>query len=230
MKTELSSLAPASFETEMLVVFAINKADKKDKQADPQIELLTPDGAVTSAAAKAVSGREFAAGSCETLLLHQPAGLKAARLLDRRSFPAEASDRAAQGGRHCSAFRQAARHPVARTLASGRNRFSCHQHGSRRGRRRHHRRLRFGHLPLRPQGPQHGHGHAAGSRRRSGTRIQVRAERGRHHRGVAELCPRAHQRARQRADPDRVRPPRRSHGEGKRPRSARSTPPTSSKN
>ena len=61
MKTELSSLAPACFETEMLVVFAINKADKKDKKADPQIELLTPDDAVTSAAAKAVSGREFAA-------------------------------------------------------------------------------------------------------------------------------------------------------------------------
>src|SRR6201996_2752910 len=81
MKTELTSLAPASFETEMLVVFAINKADKKDKNADPQIELLTPDEAVTSAAAKAVSGREFAAGSGETLLLHQPGGLKAPRLL-----------------------------------------------------------------------------------------------------------------------------------------------------
>jgi leucyl aminopeptidase len=81
MKTELSSLAPASFETEMLVVFAINKADKKDKQAPPQIELLTPDAAVTSAASKAISGREFAGGSSETLLLHQPAGLKAARLL-----------------------------------------------------------------------------------------------------------------------------------------------------
>jgi leucyl aminopeptidase len=81
MKTELSSLAPASFETEMLVVFAINSADKKDPKAAPQIELLTPDTAVTSAAAKAVSGSEFAGGSCETLLLHQPAGLKAARLL-----------------------------------------------------------------------------------------------------------------------------------------------------
>jgi hypothetical protein len=56
MKTELSSLAPASFETEMLVVFAINSADKKDKKAAPQIELLTPDTAVSSAAAKAVSG------------------------------------------------------------------------------------------------------------------------------------------------------------------------------
>src|ERR1700761_9511391 len=81
MKTELTSLAPASLETEMLVVFAINKADKKDKNADPQIELLTPDEAVTSAAAKAVSRREFAAGSGETLLLHQPGGLKSPRLL-----------------------------------------------------------------------------------------------------------------------------------------------------
>ena len=75
MKTELSSLAPASFETEMLVVFAVNKADKKDKKADPQIELLTPDTEVTSAAAKAVSGREFAGGSCETLLLRQSLNL-----------------------------------------------------------------------------------------------------------------------------------------------------------
>jgi leucyl aminopeptidase len=81
MKTELSSLAPASFETEMLVVFAVNKADKKDRKAEPQIELLALDTEVTSAAAKAVSGREFAGGSCETLLLHQPSGLKAARLL-----------------------------------------------------------------------------------------------------------------------------------------------------
>ena len=81
MKTELSSLAPASFETEMLVVFAMNKADKKDKQAPPQIELLTPDAAVSSAASKALNRPEFAGGSGETLLLHQPAGLKAARLL-----------------------------------------------------------------------------------------------------------------------------------------------------
>lgn len=81
MKTELSSLAPASFETEMLAIFAINRADKKDKKADPQIELLTPDTAVIEAAKQAVSGREFSAGSCETLLLHRPAGLKVARLL-----------------------------------------------------------------------------------------------------------------------------------------------------
>ncbi len=81
MKTELSSLAPASFETEMLVAFAINKADKKDKTADPKLELLTSDPAVMDAPGKAVSGHEFSGGSCETLLLHRPEGLKAARLL-----------------------------------------------------------------------------------------------------------------------------------------------------
>jgi leucyl aminopeptidase len=84
MKTELLSVAPASAETEMLVVFAVNKADKKDKsdpQRPPQIELLASDPEVTAAAAKAISGREFAGGSGETLLLHQPAGLKATRLL-----------------------------------------------------------------------------------------------------------------------------------------------------
>ncbi len=81
MKTELSSVAPAAVETEMLVAFALNRADKKDKQAPPQIELLTNEAPVTAAASQAVSGREFSAGSGETLLLHQPAGLKAARLL-----------------------------------------------------------------------------------------------------------------------------------------------------
>ena len=40
MKTELSSLAPASFETEMLVVFAINKADKKDKPKPAGVQAM----------------------------------------------------------------------------------------------------------------------------------------------------------------------------------------------
>jgi leucyl aminopeptidase len=81
MKTELSSHSPASVEAELLVAFAINKADKKDKQAEPAVELLTADSTLTSAAAAALKGGEFAAASGETLLLHQPAGLKAARLL-----------------------------------------------------------------------------------------------------------------------------------------------------
>ncbi len=190
MKTELSSLAPASFETEVLVVFAINKADKKDKQARPQIELLTPDNAVVEAAKKAVSGREFSGGSAETLLLHQPAGLKAARLLDRWLGEAYAR-RAAQGRRSRRPLCQATQHPLARAAASRCNRFSCRQHGTRCDRRRHHRRLRLGHLPLRPQGPQPRIGHAAGAGRRGGIRVQVRARGRRDHRRVAELRPRA---------------------------------------
>jgi leucyl aminopeptidase len=81
MNTELSSHAPASVQSELLVAFAVNQADKKDKQAEPQVELLTADGALRSAVADAFKGGEFAAGSGETLLLHQPAGLRAARLL-----------------------------------------------------------------------------------------------------------------------------------------------------
>ncbi len=97
MHTELSSHAPAAVETELLVVFAISQADKKadkpvGKRSDmkdqrgetelaPHIDLLTEDSALTSAAATALKGGEFAAASGETLLLHQPAGLKAARLL-----------------------------------------------------------------------------------------------------------------------------------------------------
>ena len=81
MQTELSSPVPAAAETELLVVFAINKADKKDKLAEPRVELLSTDATVASAAASALQGGEFSAGSAETLLLHQPTGLKAARLL-----------------------------------------------------------------------------------------------------------------------------------------------------
>ncbi len=85
MHTELSSQAPAAHETELLVVFAVNQAEKKDKQAKsevaPVVELLTSDQAITSAAAAALEGGEFSAGSAETLLLHRPDGLKAGRLL-----------------------------------------------------------------------------------------------------------------------------------------------------
>ncbi len=83
MKTQLSSLAPASIETELLVVFAIDKADKKDKNADPQLALLTPDEAVTTAAAEG-GERRICRGKRETVLLHHPGGLKGGSLADRR--------------------------------------------------------------------------------------------------------------------------------------------------
>jgi len=61
----------------LLVVFAVDTAS--DKKV-PTIKVLA-SGAVAKAAAELVSNGEFAAGSCETALLHKPAGLKAERLL-----------------------------------------------------------------------------------------------------------------------------------------------------
>ena len=81
METTSLEQAAAAVETELLVVFALNKADKKDTNARPIIHLLHAGEAPTEAAGAALSGDEFAAGSCETLLLHHPAGLKADRLL-----------------------------------------------------------------------------------------------------------------------------------------------------
>jgi leucyl aminopeptidase len=81
MNTKLVQSGTASFATELLVAFAINKADKKDTKAAPIVELLHTEAALQSAATPLPSGGEFAAGSCETLLIHSPAGLGAKRLL-----------------------------------------------------------------------------------------------------------------------------------------------------
>ncbi len=81
MDTKLIQTGMAATATELLVAFAINTADKKDADAEPVIELLHADAAVKSATAAVFAAGEFAAGSCETLLIHNPAGLAARRLL-----------------------------------------------------------------------------------------------------------------------------------------------------
>ncbi len=81
MKTTLLQKNAAAAETELLTLFAVNTADKKDAKATPVIELLHSDADVKHAVSAALAGGEFAGGSCETLLLHQPAGLKAKRVL-----------------------------------------------------------------------------------------------------------------------------------------------------
>ncbi|MGI8771969.1 MAG: leucyl aminopeptidase [Acidobacteriaceae bacterium] len=81
MKTDLRFENPAEADAELLVAFAVNKADKKDPKAEPKVALLSEDAALVKATAAHFGGQEFAAGSCETLLLHAPAGLKAQRLL-----------------------------------------------------------------------------------------------------------------------------------------------------
>ncbi|HTX76749.1 MAG TPA: M17 family peptidase N-terminal domain-containing protein [Terracidiphilus sp.] len=81
MRTELTFAALASVETPLLAVAAVDTQSAKGPEAKPQPELLTSDVAVKSATAAILAGGEFKAGATETLLIHAPGGLKAARLL-----------------------------------------------------------------------------------------------------------------------------------------------------
>src|ERR1700691_1976400 len=63
----------------LLVIFALDAAEKK--QTKPIIKVLTSVGPLAKATSAILSSGEFAAGSCETVLLHAPAGFKAERIL-----------------------------------------------------------------------------------------------------------------------------------------------------
>jgi leucyl aminopeptidase len=78
MKTQSVSSALDRVPTELLVVFAVDTADKK--QGKPAVKVLA-SGAVAKATAPIVDSGEFAAGSCETALLHAPEGFAAKRIL-----------------------------------------------------------------------------------------------------------------------------------------------------
>jgi leucyl aminopeptidase len=79
MKTKLVSAKPDRVGSELLVIFAFDGAEKKS--AKPAIKLLAAGGAAAKATVKILDSGEFAAGSCETVLLHAPGGFKAERLL-----------------------------------------------------------------------------------------------------------------------------------------------------
>jgi len=81
MKTELLFTPAASAQTELLAVFAADTSVNKDKDAKPEITLLTSDEAVRKAANFVLASGEFKAEANETLLLHAPEGLAATRLL-----------------------------------------------------------------------------------------------------------------------------------------------------
>ena len=81
MKTELLFASAASLSSELLAVFAVDHNKSKEKDAKPDITLLTSDEALKKAVTSVLSSGEFKADSNETLLLHAPAGLKATRLL-----------------------------------------------------------------------------------------------------------------------------------------------------
>ena len=65
----------------MLVVLVADAQTAKGTEAKPLPALLTSDGTVNAAAAAVLASGELKAGSCEALLLHSPAGLRAKRLL-----------------------------------------------------------------------------------------------------------------------------------------------------
>ncbi len=81
MKTELKFSGAAGVETELLVVFAADHSASKDKDAKPELALLTTESALTAAAESVLTSGEFKATANETLLLHSPTGLAAKRLL-----------------------------------------------------------------------------------------------------------------------------------------------------
>src|ERR1700722_6102186 len=79
MKTKLVSAKLDRVASPLLVIFALDAAEKK-QAAKPAIKLLTANGSVAKATASVLSSGEFAAGSCDTVLLHAPSGLKAERI------------------------------------------------------------------------------------------------------------------------------------------------------
>src|SRR5271165_3317506 len=87
MKTNLSSSVPSQLETDCLVVVALdhseqNKAEKGSGEKDtPVPSVACPDAAVREAAKDVIASGELTAKPFETTLLHNPAGLKAKRLL-----------------------------------------------------------------------------------------------------------------------------------------------------
>src|ERR1700678_4109918 len=80
MKTKLVSAKLDRVASPLLVIFALDAAEKK-QPAKPAIKLLTTNSGVAKATASILGSGEFAAGSCDTVLLHAPAGCKAERIL-----------------------------------------------------------------------------------------------------------------------------------------------------
>jgi leucyl aminopeptidase len=79
--TKLLSLPPADLATPLLAVFAVDISTAADKDAAPSPALLTKSDALANAAAHWLASGEFKATLGETLVLHDPANVKAERLL-----------------------------------------------------------------------------------------------------------------------------------------------------
>jgi leucyl aminopeptidase len=79
MQTKFISAKLDRVSSPLLVIFAVDTAEKKLTR--PVIKLLTTNGPLAKATAPILNSGEFAAESCETVLLHGPDGLKAERIL-----------------------------------------------------------------------------------------------------------------------------------------------------
>jgi len=79
MQTKFISAKLDRLSSPLLVIFALDTAEKK--QNKPAIKLLTAGGALAKATGPVLNSGEFAAGSCETVLLHEPNGFKPERIL-----------------------------------------------------------------------------------------------------------------------------------------------------
>jgi leucyl aminopeptidase len=77
MNTNLSFANPAQLETECLVAIVLDGGD----QQTPKPEVLSDNDAVRSAASEVLAAGEVSGRIFETVLVHRPRGLKAARLL-----------------------------------------------------------------------------------------------------------------------------------------------------
>src|ERR1035438_10063601 len=82
MKTTLVSTPPSQLETDCLVVVVLDSSEKDSgEKAKPALSVESADAAVREAAKDIVASGEVKSKSFETTLIHNPAGLKAKRLL-----------------------------------------------------------------------------------------------------------------------------------------------------
>jgi leucyl aminopeptidase len=81
MKTILSSTAPAQIETECLVAVVLDQSTGHNTKDKSEAAVQSADNAIRQAAAVVLASGEATGKSLEATLLHQPANLKAKRLL-----------------------------------------------------------------------------------------------------------------------------------------------------
>src|ERR1700688_1539416 len=117
MNTNLSSSVPSQLETDCLVVVVLDQSEKDQSKKDkPAVTVESSDDAVREAARDVISAGEVTGKTFETTLLHNPAGLKAKRLLllgggKATNFSAaDLRKLAGTAGRPCSVSRGRPRH------------------------------------------------------------------------------------------------------------------------